>query len=214
MQNTRFDFFSRLLWAPNTVKPQLSFQEGDKALWMGFLAGMIGLALQACFLLPIGTFVTIPNNALLQFWVDKFIYFGIGIVLSIFLWVFDVFFLSICKVRKSRRAVAGSFVPFVILPLVTVPIKALFPLGMSAAGHAEFVWMEIVLFFAWHNVTLGLLLVNGHYTNLDNRQISTKTLSIICWLLCGAEIGLIILSLWGIPLVFQSSLGAFFIRYL
>lgn len=164
------------------------------------------------FLIPDNTrIITIEGDEALQLVVNKLLGPVMALGLFFLLWALERSVMQACKMHKSSAVILGSNGMFLILPFIGIPLHALFPGGITAAGYEPLVWGVIVLFIMWHATWLNYLLKGGHFQWTGASPPTTKLLNRFSIILAGAEIGLTVVAMYFTPLIFRYSMEDFFI---
>ncbi len=208
----RLDLAGRLLWAPQTVTAERPFTQSSRKLRIGFLMGFIGLGIRMIFLIPDNTqIITIEEDEVLQLVVNKLLGPVMALGLFFLLWVLERSIFQLCKMRNSSAMILGSFGMFLILPCIAIPLHALFPTGITAAGYEPLVWVVMVLFIVWHVTWLNYLLKGGHFRWTNTSAPTTKQLTRFAIILAGIEIALTVVAMYFTPMIFRYTMEDFFL---
>jgi hypothetical protein len=202
-----------VIWTPQSLVPQKPFNEPSRRLRTGFYLALIGLVIRMFWFVP-DDLVTIKDNESLSVILSNVSAVGFGLVFTLFLWWFAEIYLLFWRVRKSSSAVFGSMSIYIFLPIIGIPIHALFPGGMSATGYGYIVWILIIFFISWQNIWLGILCKQGHIQYQGDIGRIKKRIVPMILILILLEIALSILCLYLIPTLFKSSMAELFLTWL
>ncbi len=200
----------RLLFAPSDILADTSQKSAKLVIYIGTIAGMIGLGINVGWLIPddvIGLGYKFEQALL----VNKALGGVIGILLVVVLALFDRLILACFKITGKPAAVAvhGSLAVFLIVPFAVIPLHSYFPAGVTASGHVELFWILFGLFIAWHICVLGSIL---HVSLGDSTD--TRPLLQVLGVLLAAELGAAILFLLVFPLAFDLTATSFFLEWI
>jgi hypothetical protein len=196
----------QLLWDPEAIIAPKPFEKPSPRLQAGFLAGIAGMGTQAAWIIPPDDLISIAGNPALEFFVNKAVGFTVGILFLVFLLLVDLAILACFRLKKVTFAIQGSFAVFAFIPLVAIPIHALFPPHLGRAGDVALVWILITGFLSWHATWLGMFLRGGHVQG----DINARLLPVIVAAVLAIEITGGVLFVLNIPTLFNSNLSEFF----
>ncbi len=100
---------------------------------------------------------------------------------------------------------------FLILPFIAIPLHALFPGGITAAGYEPLVWTLIILFVIWHVTWQNYLLKGGHIQWTGATPPTPLQLTRFSFILAGVEIGLTVVAMYFTPMIFRYTMEDFFL---
>ncbi len=208
----RLDLVGRLLWAPQMVTVERPFTQSSRKLRVGFLMGLVGLGIRMIFLIPDNTRIfTIEEDPTLQLVANKLTGPLMALGLLFLLWALERSLLQTCKMRNSSAMILGSFGIFLILPCIGIPLHALFPGGITAAGYEPLVWSFMMLFVLWHVTWLYFLMKGGHFRWTGSSPPSPKYLIRFAIILAGIEIALTVVAMYFTPMIFRYTMEDFFL---
>jgi hypothetical protein len=105
----------------------------------------------------------------------------------------------------------GSFASCLAIPLVCIPIHAIFSDKLSARGYEAIVVVLIVVFLTWHALVLGINLV-GHL-RARSPDLAMKRAIIISGVLLTLELTAAFIFLTQVPLLFEVNFEQFLEEY-
>nr|MDO8109480.1 hypothetical protein [Candidatus Sigynarchaeota archaeon] len=193
---------SQLLFSPQLVEPKAAFQQNSKNMWIGLVAGIVGLGIQVMWLSP-DDFIGFGWRFEPSLLVNKIVGFSIGAILIVILYLFEGAFLSMCKVKGVSGAIKGSIATLLLVPLVAIPLHSLFPDGVTNSGHVELFFILCGLFLTYHIAVLGTLLAKGHCISREQRPVPSSTVIKLVVLLLAVEVLLTIVFLAVFPFAFR-----------
>jgi len=131
--------FLRLIFAPHTLKPEKTFRQNSKKLRIGLLGGL-GLCAQIAWVIP-KNFISTDANYIIETLVNIAAAFILGFLFLIFMFVLENLFLLILGFKGTNGLVRGTQAIWIFLPLIAIPIHAIFPNGLAATGVGEIFWI-------------------------------------------------------------------------
>jgi hypothetical protein len=202
------DVIARLLWAPQSLQPANTKRELDNKFRIPFYLAMAAFAVHLMWIIPADEIIRIPENDLLELYVNKILGLVLGGLLIWMLVGFEILIFGIAGYRGVLPAIRGSMISFIFLPCIGIPIHAWFPNGVSQSGYAWIVWVLIASFLLWHDVWLGILLGQGYYKECKHTYSKALRLSsgVSIFLI---EIIITVVAALFLPLAFRSSYQEF-----
>jgi hypothetical protein len=206
--------FGRVLWTPYAISPEAPFSQPNKVLKWGLLAGFLGMIIQLVWIVPPGDILNASSDYTLKSIASKAIGGAMGFVFILLIWLIEVIYFHLFKIRKTKMAIFGGIAVFFFLPFVIIPLRGFYPNGIAASGNSWIIWMCIVFFLGWNVAWVGILMKHGHCQTLDNQPISVGKLSAIICVLMLVEVGLSIISLTYVPQIFHLTTDSLFTRWM
>jgi hypothetical protein len=178
----------------------------------GLFLGILGMGIEGAWIIPPDDIISIAGNPMLELVANKVVGFAAGIVFLLALFLADLALLACFRLKNISLAIQGSFSVFAFLPLIAIPIHALFPPHLGRAGDAWLVWLLIAGFLAWQVTWLGIFLRGGHVEpRMRGRGgLGTRDVAIIVSVVLAIEICGGILFVANLPATFGSNLNEFF----
>nr|MDO8111249.1 hypothetical protein [Candidatus Sigynarchaeota archaeon] len=200
----------QLFWSPGEIAAAKPFQSPARWLRLGLVAGMLGMGAQSAWIIPPDDLISIASDPDLEIFANKALGFSLGIVFLLVMWLVEAAILACFKVKSMSPAINGSFAVFAFLPLIAIPIHALYPPHLGRAGDVALIWVLIVGFLAWHAAWLGILLRGGHVDTAGRGKLSSRKVALIACVVLAVEIAGGMLFLANMPTLFRSNINEFF----
>jgi hypothetical protein len=208
-----FTFFGNLLWFPRalqTVNPRPKRADATNA---GFLAGLIGLGGFLAWLIP-PDYLGISDVPLIEAVLNAAVGVIAGILMIFMLFGFEALVFGAFGFKGYSRTIKGAMGIFLLVPAACIPVHALFPDGLTAAGYQWIFWLIAGFFLAWHGTVMLSLVPSEHYTTKAPRFVTRKAGWVFAIALAGVELILAFIFFNVIPLAFRSDFADFMVTWI
>ena len=193
----------RLMFSPTSIEIRNETTQSKQKLMIGGLLGLIGFVIQGMYIFPRDeiNFGDFPSN--IEGWMNTAVGAVAGLVLFFMLVGFDALMVGIMGIRGYKNELYGSYAPFLIMPLVSIPIHAMFADQLSMRGYSIIIYIIIIIFLTWHAYVLAVALAQR-----EERSIRIKVMLL---LLMEISLGLIFITYF--PLLFGATGQQFLEEY-
>ncbi|MBD3185469.1 hypothetical protein GF325_01470 [Candidatus Bathyarchaeota archaeon] len=201
----------RLIFSPGATEiiPDESREPTLARLGIGAWIGLAGFIIQGVYVIPRDEINFGDLSSTMEAFLNGVIGGIIGMVLFLMLWGFDTIVALALGLRKIKKPLHGSFAPFVIMPLITIPVHELFSSQLSLRGHSYLVFVFIIVFLSWHVGSFGIL----YSRFMPGNEVISKRLLLALAVLLALQISIGILFITQVPALFGATPQQFLEEY-